>query len=120
GYFDVHARRIWLAVAGEVFGVEFVVDRKIFLHVGQENRYIDDVIPTGARVLEHEADIFKHRAALLLDVVSRDVAALIEGDAGNFLGSALTRPDSGKKKQIPDALRMRKRAHRLRRPRASD
>src|SRR6266513_1036002 len=64
-HFDCRPRRVWFALAGEIFGVEFVVDRKIFFHVREEHRHIDNVIPACACVFENEPDIFKNGATLL-------------------------------------------------------
>src|SRR4030088_2035883 len=49
---DRCARRVWFAGAGEMFGIELVVDREILLHVGEEDRNIDDVIPARAGVFQ--------------------------------------------------------------------
>src|SRR5438552_880436 len=46
--FNRRTRRVWLAGSGEMFCVELVVDGKVFLHVRQENRDIDDVLPRRA------------------------------------------------------------------------
>jgi RNA polymerase sigma factor (sigma-70 family) len=111
GNFNRCAGRIRFASAGEMFGVEFVVDRKILFHVGQEHGDIDDVIPACASVFEHEPDIFKNRATLLFDVVTQNVAVGIESDAGNFLAATDPRADPGEKNKIANAFGVWERPH---------
>src|ERR1700720_31806 len=117
GYLNGRPRWVRVAVAGQRFGVEFFIGRKVFLHVGEEDRHIDNIIPAHVGVFEHEPNIFEDRAALFLNIVTNDLTGRIERDSGNFFASARARSDSGKKKQIADAFRVRKRADRLRRAR---
>ena len=102
--------RVRFPLAGEILGVEFVVDREILFHVREEHGDIDDVLPTRACVFQHEPDIFKNGAALRCDVVVRDVAGVIERYAGNLSAAAHPWSNPGEKKKIADTLRMRKRA----------
>ena len=98
--------------------VEAIVDREIFLHVREEDRNIDNVVPGRAGVFQDEPDIFEHGAALFLDVIAGDVASGVERDAGDFFAAAHARPDSGEKQKVADPLGVRERAHRFRRARA--
>ncbi len=118
GDFNGRPRWVRFAVAGEIFGVEFVIGRKVFLHVGEKDGHIDNVVPSRAGVFEHEPNIFENRAALFLNIVTNDLTGRIESDAGDFLAAAHARSDSGQKKQIADAFRVRKRTDRFRRARA--
>src|SRR6266516_3777271 len=72
--FNSRARRVWFAWSGEKFRVELVVDGKVFLHVREENRNVDDVLPRRAGVLQHEPHVFEHRTTLCFDVVAHDLA----------------------------------------------
>jgi hypothetical protein len=101
-----------------MFRVEAVVDREVFLHMREEDRNIDNVIPTRAGVFQHEPDIFEHGAALRFDVVVEDVAGSIERHARDFFAAAHAWPDPGEEKQIANPLCVRERAHRFRRARA--
>src|SRR5690348_569499 len=87
GNFDRRPRWIWFANTSKMFGIKFIVDREILFHVRQEYDDIDNVVPTCARVLENEPDVFKNRTTLLFHVVVRNVAVGVESDAGNFLAS---------------------------------
>src|SRR5438477_5303502 len=95
----------------EIFGVKSVIDWEILFHVGEENRNIDDVVPTRAGVFEHEANVFEHSATLRFDVVAHNIARSIERDARNFFTAADSRPDAREEQKIADALCVRKRAH---------
>src|SRR4030095_10902389 len=66
----------------------------------------DEAVPARAGVLEDEADVFEYGEDLRVEV-GRDL-----------LRPALARTDSGQEEEISDALRVRERAHRLRRARA--
>ena len=48
----------------KMFGDQICHSREILFHVGQEDRDINDVVPTRARVLQNEPDIFEDRPAL--------------------------------------------------------
>jgi len=113
--FDCRARWIWFALAGKMFGVKLVVDRKILFHVREKHSDIDDVLPRRAGVFKHQAHIFKHSVALRFDIVTDDIVSGIERDAGNFFAAARAGSDSGEKEEIAHAFRVRKRAHWLRR-----
>src|SRR6267143_2626589 len=113
-YFDRGPRWIWFAGTGEVFGVELVVDRKVFLHVGKKDGDIDDVVPSRAGVFQDEANIFKYGTTLHLDIVIRDIAGRIASHTGDFFAAAHARSNPGEKKEIADALRVRERADRFR------
>ena len=56
-----------------MFGIKFVVDRKILFHVRQEHGDIDNVVPARAGVFQHQPNVLKHRATLFLDIVADDV-----------------------------------------------
>ena len=114
-YFYRRARWIWFALAGKIFGIEFIVGRKILFHVGEEHSDIDNVVPARASVLQHEPNVLKHRATLRFDIVTDDIASGIERDAGNFFAAARAGSDSGEKEEIAHAFRVRKGAHWLRR-----
>src|SRR6266403_1550192 len=79
--FNSRARRVWFAWSREKFRVELVVERKIFLHVREEDRDVYDVLRRRAGVFEHEPNVFEHRATLRFDVVTNDVAGRIERHA---------------------------------------
>ena len=111
-HLDRCARRIGFAGSGEMFCIQFIVDREILLHVREEDRNIDNVIPRCVGIFQHEPNILEHGATLRFNVVSGDVAGGIERDAGNFLPAALyARSDAGEKQKVTYALRVRKRAH---------
>src|ERR1700687_4559798 len=91
------ACRIGFARSGKMLRVESVVGRKIFLHVREEDRNIDNVVPGRAGVFQDEPDIFEHGAALFLDVIAGHVASGVECDARDFFAAAHARTDPGKK-----------------------
>src|SRR4051812_46260806 len=70
----------WLVVM-EIFCVDAVIRRKIRLHIREKNCDIDDVLPTGASVIEDVPDVAKDGPALLLDIVGHDLAGTIQLDA---------------------------------------
>src|SRR5689334_7259197 len=111
GNFDRSPRWIWFASTSKMFGIEFIVDRKILFHVRQEDRDIDDVVPTCARVFENQPDVFKNRTTLLFDVVIRNVAVGVESDPGNFLASPHPLSNAGEEKKIADAFGVWERPH---------
>src|SRR6516162_6544168 len=86
---------VWLAGARKIFCVDSIVDWKIFFHVGQKHRDIDDVLPRRSGVFQHQAYVFERRAALRFNVVTDDASRCIERNPGNFLAPALARPDPG-------------------------
>src|SRR5207253_11489410 len=102
---------IWFATSGKIFRVNAIVDRKIFFHVREKDRDVDDVLPRRAGVFQHKPNIFKHRAALRFDIVTDYVASGIKRHTGDILPAAYTRADSGEKQKFADALRVRKRPH---------
>src|SRR5436190_23982280 len=114
------ASRIWFARACKIFGVETVVDRKIFFHVSEKDSDIDDVLPCRAGVLQHKPYIFEYSTTLRFNIVTDDVAGGVKRDAGNFFTAAHSRSDPRKKQKFTYALGVRKRAHRFRRTRAFD
>ena len=118
GDFNRGARRIWFAGPGKMFRVEAIINREVFLHVREEDRNIDNVVPTRVSVLQHKPHVFEHGAALRFDVVGEDVADGIERHARDLFAAAHAWPDPGEEKQIADPLRVRERAHRFRRARA--
>src|SRR6266849_264945 len=85
---DRRACRVGFAVAGEMFSIETVVDGKILLHVREEDRNIDNVVPTRAGVFQHEPNVFEDRSTLLFDIVIHDVARGIKRHAGDFFAAA--------------------------------
>src|SRR5438067_12521902 len=101
-----------------MFCVKPIVNWKILLHFGKKDGDIDNVVPVRAGIFQDQSDVLENSTALLLDVVTSDITRRIERDAGNFFAPAHARSDAGEEKQVADALRMRKRAHRFRRTRA--
>ena len=99
--FNRRARRIRFAGAGKMFRVEFVIDRKILLHVGEEDRDIDDVVPARAGVFQNEPDVFEHRAALRFDVVADDVAGASSVTPGISLLPRTRGPMPERKSKLP-------------------
>jgi len=100
-----------------MFGVKPIVNWKILLHVGEKDGDIDNVVPVRAGVFQHKTHIFKYGAALLLDVVTDDVAGGVELHAGNFLAATHARSNSGEEEQVADTPGMWKCADRLGRAR---
>src|SRR5438034_10859581 len=109
------ASRIWFARACKIFGVETVVDRKIFFHVSEKDSDIDDVLPCRAGVLQHKPYIFEYSTTLRFNIVTDDVASRIKRHARDFFAPALPWPDSGQKQKFAYSFGMRERAYRLRR-----
>src|SRR5215472_590518 len=87
-YLNRCARRIRLARPGEMLGVQAVVDWKIFFHVCEKRRHIDDVLPRRAGIFQNEPHVLKHGATLRFDVVTDDVASRIERHAGDLFATA--------------------------------
>ncbi len=111
---SIRLRWAWvLALPGEMFGVKPIVDWEVLFHVGEEDGDIDNIVPACAGVFQHELDVFKYGAALLLDVVTSDITRRIERDAGNFFAPAHPRSDARKEEKIANSLGVRKCAHRF-------
>src|SRR6266568_3853356 len=58
---DLYRGASWigLARAGEMLGIEAIVDRKIFFHVREKDRHIDDVLPCCAGVFQNEPHVLE-------------------------------------------------------------
>src|SRR5688500_1480922 len=75
----------------EIDRIDPVEGLKITFHVGEEDRYVNEILPTRARRFENIPHIFKNTVTLLFDVIGDDVPACIHCHSGDLFLTALSR-----------------------------
>ena len=84
----------------EVIRIDTIEGCEIPLHVGEEYRHINDLLPALASVFQDVPDVPKDGMTLSFDIIRGDVALAIEFDTGDLRRAAFTRTDARKEEEI--------------------